>query len=252
MPIAADIYYHAYQEGEKLPVILIHGAGGNHLFWPTEIRRLPGFRVYALDLPGHGKSQGRGQQSIAAYARFVVDWLTALGLHRAVFVGHSMGAAIVQTLALDHPEHVLGLGLVGSAAKLRVNPQIMENSASPTTFHLAIEDVINWSFSQQAPETLTELAAKRMSEVRPSVLHGDFLACDAFDVTGRVAEIDQPALVICGSEDKMNPLRNSQFLSDSLQSAHLEIIPGAGHMVMIEKPQEVAEVLGSFLSNIRY
>ena len=78
MPIAADLYYHAYQEGEKLPVVLIHGAGGTHLFWPSEIRRLLGFRVFALDLPGHGKSSGRGLQSIAAYATSVLDWMAAL------------------------------------------------------------------------------------------------------------------------------------------------------------------------------
>ena len=252
MPIAADIYYHAYQEEEKLPVVLIHGAGGTHMFWPSEVRRLPGFRVYALDLPGHGKSAGRGQQSITAYARSVLDWLAALNLHRAVFIGHSMGGAIVQTLALDHPEHVLGLGLVGSAAKLRVNPQLLENSASPTTFHIAVEEVVAWSFGPQAPEGLVELASKRMAEVRPSVLHGDFIACDAFDVTDRVTEIVQPAVVICGSEDKMTPSRNSQFLADSLRMARLEIIPGAGHMVMIEKPQEVADILTGFLADIRY
>ena len=71
----------------------------------------------------------------------MLDWLAALNLHRVVFVGHSMGGAIVQTLALDHPEHVLGLGLVGSAAKLSVNPKLLENSAHPTTFHIAVEDV---------------------------------------------------------------------------------------------------------------
>jgi pimeloyl-ACP methyl ester carboxylesterase len=252
MPIAADIYFHAYQEEEKLPVVLIHGAGGTHMFWPSEVRRLPGYRVYALDLPGHGKSAGRGQQSITAYTRSVLDWLAALNLHRAVFIGHSMGGAIVQTLALDHPEHVLGVGLVGSAAKLRVNPQILENSANPTTFHIAVEEVVKRSFSAQAPEGLVELAGKRMTEVRPSVLHGDFIASDAFDVTDRVTEIVQPAVVICGAEDKMTPSRNSQFLADSLQSAQLEIVPGAGHMVMIEKPQEIADTLREFLMNIRF
>lgn len=252
MPIAADIYFHAYQKEEKMPVVLIHGAGGTHLFWPSEIRRLPGFRVYALDLPGHGKSGGRGQQSINAYAREVIDWLATLNTHRAVFIGHSMGGAIVQTIALDYPEHVLGLGLVGSAAKLPVNPQILENSANPTTFHLAIASLVSWSFGPETPDSLVEIAGKRLAEVRPSVLHGDLIACDAFDVTGRVMDIARPAVVICGSEDKMTPSRNSQFLADNISSAQLEIIPGAGHMVMIEKPLEVADALRRFLENIYY
>jgi pimeloyl-ACP methyl ester carboxylesterase len=252
MPIAADIYYHAYQKEEKLPVVLIHGAGGTHLFWPSEVRRLHGFRVYALDLPGHGKSAGRGQQSITAYAGSVIDWLAALDMHRAVFIGHSMGGAIVQTIALDYPEHVLGLGLVGSAAKLPVNPQLLDDSANPTTFHLAIESIVSWSFGPDVPKSLVEMAGKRFSEVRPSVLQGDLIACDAFDVTDRVMDIVQPALVICGSEDKMTPSRNSQFLADTLPAARLEIIPGAGHMVMIEKPQEVADRLRKFLADIDY
>ena len=129
MPVSADLYYHFYEgsnEGQRPSVILIHGAGGNHLYWPSEIRRLPGYRVFALDLPGHGKSGGRGQQSISTYAEVVLEWLESVGIHSAVFVGHSMGGAIAMTLALDHPEHVLGLGLVSAGARLRVAPAFLE------------------------------------------------------------------------------------------------------------------------------
>src|SRR5512136_2375769 len=96
MPVASELYYAAFEGGKNLipPVVLIHGTGGNHLSWPPEVRRLSGYRIYALDLGGHGKSEGRGHQSIGAYASQVIDWLTAMGLHRAVFVGHSMGAAV--------------------------------------------------------------------------------------------------------------------------------------------------------------
>jgi pimeloyl-ACP methyl ester carboxylesterase len=74
MPVKSELYYHLYQGSgyETLPVVLIHGAGGTHLSWPPEVRRLAGVRVYAIDLPGHGKSPGRGQQSIAGYARSVL------------------------------------------------------------------------------------------------------------------------------------------------------------------------------------
>lgn len=250
MPIAASIYYHTYQEGEKLPVVLIHGAGGTHLYWPSEIRRLAGFRVYALDLPGHGKSPGRGQQSISAYAQGIVEWIAALGLHSAVFIGHSMGGAIAQLLALDYPDHVLALGLVGTGARLRVAASILETAASSTTFLTAVENVVSNSFSPEADPALVSIATRRMAETRSSVLHGDFLACDGFDITVRICSIKQPTLVVCGADDRMVPVRHAQFLASSIPGAQLEVIPGAGHMVMLEKPQVVARVLSQYLNSL--
>jgi pimeloyl-ACP methyl ester carboxylesterase len=255
MPIAADLYYHLYaggEEGERPPIVLIHGAGGTHLFWPPEVRRLPGYRVFALDLPGHGKSEGRGQQTVSAYMEAVLDWLQALGIHRAVFVGHSMGSAIALSLAIHHSDQALGLGLLGASAWLRVNPLLLESTSNETTFHQAVETIASWSFSPQAPEQLTELAARRLAETRPSVLHADFLACNDFDVTQEVAELHQPTIVICGAEDQMTPLRQAQFLASTIPGARLVTIENAGHMVMLEQPQSVAQALLEFLSGINY
>ncbi len=250
MPIVSEIYYHVYQQGEKPAVVLIHGAGGSHLSWPSEIRRMRGFRIFALDLPGHGKSAGGGQQSIEGYAQAIVNWLEAVGLYRPVFVGHSMGGAIALRLALDYPERVTALALLGSAAKLQVNPVLLEEASNPETFPNAVEKVIAWSFGPDAPINLTTLVVRRMLETRPSVLYNDFLACNAFDVTHLLTQIQHPALIICGERDRMTPLRHSQFLASRLAKARLEIIPGAGHMVMLEKPAEVASRLRQFLDEI--
>ena len=252
MPTIANIYFQAYHEGETLPVVLIHGAGGTLLSWPSEIRRLPGARIYALDLPGHGKSSGQGQRTIEAYASSILDWLEAVGILRAVFIGHSMGGAIAQTLALDYPDHVIGLGLIGSAARLRVNPVLIEKSARDETFSSAVEKVISWSFSANISENLKALVARRMAEIRPQVLSGDFMACDTYDRTRRIEEITCPTVVICGAEDRMTPVKNSRFLADHILTAQLSIVPEAGHMVMIEKPAEVATALVHFLTAIPY
>ncbi|MFC1878344.1 alpha/beta fold hydrolase [Chloroflexota bacterium] len=255
MPIVSDIYYHVYEGcevGQKPPVILIHGAGGTHLYWPSEVRRLPGYRIYAVDLPGHGKSLGRGRQSIPAYTEAILQWLEAVGLHSAIFVGHSMGSAIALNLAVEHRQHVLGLGLVASSARLKVSPDLLESTSSPTTYHNAINKIISWSFAKDTPERLTQLARKRMADVRPSVLHGDFLACDAFDASERLAEVCLPTLLVCGEEDKMTPLRYSQFMADRITDARLVSIPGAGHMVMLERPQAVAAAMVNFLEGISY
>lgn len=142
--------------------------------------------------------------------------------------------------------------MVGAGARLRVHPEILQNTAAESTYRTAVMAIIEFAFSPQVAPRLVELATKRMMETRPSVLHGDFLACDAFDEMERVAEIHQPALVICGSDDNLTPVRYSKFLADKIPDSRLEIIPDAGHIVMLEQPQVVADTLVTFLDEILF
>jgi pimeloyl-ACP methyl ester carboxylesterase len=222
-----------------------------HLSWPTEVRRQANFNLYALDLPGHGKSDAAGGlQTIDAYADRVLDWMQAVGLSRAAFVGHSMGGAIALSLALHAPERVSGLGLVSTGARLQVNPDLLADAANATTFYKVVGLLNAWSFGPEAPDRLVELARQRLAEVRPSVLYGDLLACNAFDVSEQIGKITSPTLVLSGTADRMVPMRNAQFIADSIPGAELVLIPQAGHMVMLEQPVVVAQALTSFLQRI--
>jgi pimeloyl-ACP methyl ester carboxylesterase len=127
---------------------------------------------------------------------------------------------------------------------------LISHSTSPTTFHKAVSALVQNGFSQQAEPRLVEIAEKRMLETRYSVLHGDLLACDSFDLMNDVENIQKTTLVICGSDDAMTPVRYSQFLAGAIAGAQLEILPGAGHMVMLEKPKETAAIMLNFLSTI--
>ena len=254
MPFAADLYYFEHQGGTAWlpPVILIHGAGGHHLHWPAQIRRLGKYPIYAVDLPGHGKSSGRGQQTIAAYAQNLISWMDALDMHRAVFVGHSMGGAIALWMGTQRPERVLGLGLVATGAKLKVDPAILENASRSETFPTLIEMIANWAFGPQADERLVELATQRMAEIRPSVMHSDFVACRAFNIMTEISGIPATCAVICGEDDQLTPHRHSQYLAANIPKATLHLIPNAGHMVQLEQPEAVAEALTGLLKNIPF
>lgn len=251
MPKAVDeqvaLNSRIYRNGGDVPLVLIHGAGGSRLSWPPEIRRLRGFTVYAIDLPGHGKSPGVGCRSVEAYAQATIAWMQVTRLDQAVFAGHSMGAAVALTLALLQPERVRALALLGSAASLKVNPTLIELASSAATFARAVELIVRWSFSKQAPARLVELVQKRMAETPPEVLLADLLACDAFDASSQLSQVKQPALVLCGTEDKMTPLQAASSLAEALPNARLKPILHAGHMLMLERPDEVADLLAKFL-----
>ena len=252
MPFAGKIHYRKYSGGEedKTPLILIHGAGGSYLHWPSEIRRMSGESILAIDLPGHGTSPGEGKEVIDAYASDVIGFMDDLGINQAVITGHSMGSAIAQMLSLDYPERVKALILIGTGAKLRVHPKLIQFCSSESTYPEAVSQVMEWAFNPQADQRLVELAGERMADTSHEVVHKDFLACDAFDIRDRVKDINQPMLVICGSEDQMTPVRFSQFLVEELPEAHLEIIPNAGHMVMLELPEIVANLIREFIEEL--
>jgi pimeloyl-ACP methyl ester carboxylesterase len=254
MPTAGDIYYFASKGGSasKPPVVLIHGAGEDHRFWHVKQRRLPGYRVFAPDLPGHGKSKGLGRQRVAAYAEAIRDWLDDIGIYRAVFVGHSMGGAIAQRLALEHPDQTLGLGLVATGARLRVRPDLLEKLSTPNTFKGALDLIIANYFAAGASSELKDSVREQLAANRPSVLLCDYTASDHFDVMERLGEIKVPVAVISGKEDTFTPVKYAEYFAEHLPNAELTLVPDAGHMVALEQPEAVAGALEAFLQKVPY
>lgn len=251
MPTAGDIYYFDSKKGDKnSAIVLIHGAGGTHLHWPYNLRRINKHRVYAPDLPGHGKSEGLGEQSVEKYAAVIAHWMDTIELEKAVVVGHSMGGAIAQQFALSYPEKVIGLVLVGTGAKLEVNQDLLHKLSTPVSTPSAIDNIVKWSYARGMDEKTLRKMKEQLLDIRSAVLYGDYLACNNFDLTDKISNIQEPTLVLCGDMDKMTPVNLSKQLQSLIPRTSLKLIPDAGHMVMLEQSHAVAAAVKDFVQNI--
>ena len=253
MPTAVGLYYFAHEANDhsRPPVILIHGTGGNHLSWPPQLRRLPDQRIFAPDLPAHGKSEGVGRHTIEEYVHDVLEFMSELKIYSAILVGHSMGSAVALSAAIHFPERVTALGLIGSGARLRIAPSLLRAASDPSTFASAVQIIHDASVSSPSIR-IKELSTQRMMETRSTVLYGDLMACDAFDVTDQLSKLLLPTLILCGSDDQMTPLHYSEFLRNHIAGARLEVVPHAGHMVVLEQPDVVSNLFANFFNSIPY
>jgi pimeloyl-ACP methyl ester carboxylesterase len=125
-----------------------------------------------------------------------------------------------------------GIILVGTGPQLQVAPVFLEGLRK--NFEKTVDTIMGFAYAPGADSTLIKEGAKLMKEAGASVVYGDFSACDRFDVRNEVGRIKLPCLILCGDEDKLTPPSLSKKLNESIEGSRLEIVPSAGHMVMIE------------------
>jgi pimeloyl-ACP methyl ester carboxylesterase len=228
-------------------LLMIHGAGGRgEVFQPQLSGLAEGMNPAALDLPGHGATPGPGSETIAGY----VDWLEsflAAGTVRPVLLGHSMGGAIAMGLALKRPELIRGLILVGTGARLRVMPAVLEGIGQD--FLGTVKMIVPFAYGPEADPRMIAQGIEKMSGNLPEVLLGDFTACNGFDIMDRLGSIRQPTLVLVGELDKMSPVKYSELLAEAIPGAELKVIPGAGHMVYLEDHRAANQAIAEFMSS---
>ena len=230
-------------------ILFIHGAGGGQHTWSCQKSFFEKeFNPIIIELPGHGGSGGKGEKDIGMYSDHLHSFLMALDLAGIFLVGHSMGGAIAQTMALNHAELIAGIVLVGTGARLKVPARILYDIEN--NFRRAIEKIARSAYSQKAPTELIEWGICDLMRCRPEVLYDDFLACNRFDATTEVKKIGLPTLILCGKEDRLTPVRHSEFLHRKIKSSKLEIVPDAGHMVMIESFKTFNEKIREFIVNV--
>jgi pimeloyl-ACP methyl ester carboxylesterase len=230
---------------EKKSLFFIHGSGGDYRIWIEQYTRLNDeFNIAVIDLPGHGLSEGWGEQDVSQYVEWVKEFIAALSLEKPVLIGHSLGAAISLVFAIKYGDMLSAIVPVGGGARMPVNAMILEGLKTDPASVIAL--AAKFSVTRENRERLSRTVIEGLSRANPDILYGDLLACDRLDVENEIAIIGKPTLVMCGADDKMTPPALSQFLRDNIPGAQLSLIENAGHMAMLENAEAFNGALKSF------
>jgi pimeloyl-ACP methyl ester carboxylesterase len=234
-------------------IVFLHGAGMDHSVWALLARAFAhhGHAVLAPDFPGHGGSAGAPLTSIPALADWTAALIDAAGAKTAArLVGHSMGSLVALEAAARHPGKVAGLGLIATAAAMRVSDDLL--NAAKADDHAAVDMIAIWGEGyratlggSQSPGLWMLGGAERLLErARPGAIFADLSACNAYtDALSSAAKINVPSIVIQGSRDLMTPAKGGKAVAAAIPNCRLALIEGAGHMLMTERPDDVLAAL---------
>lgn len=232
-------------------LLMIHGAGQSIATWRYQLELLrddPRYNVIALDLPAHGSSGGEGFRTAEGYKGFIGEFARALGLGKIIPVGHSMGGAVAMLYALDNPETVRALGLVGTGARLRVSPETLQTVKN--NYGSFCESAPGRMIAESSPGEIKREFREGLLRTSPEVCYWDLVACDEFDIMDRVHEIEVPAFIVSAELDLLAPPKYGEYLNSSIRGSTYHLIKGAGHFMMLEKPLEFNEFLSGYLTTI--
>jgi pimeloyl-ACP methyl ester carboxylesterase len=254
---AAFAYTAAHDiDPSKPTVVFVHGAGLDHSWWGLQSRYFGyhGFNVLAVDLPGHGRSEGPPLATIEAMSDWVLALLKAARIEKSSLVGHSMGALIALEFAARYPGSAQKIALVGVAYPMKVTDAFLDAARRNDQAAYDMETI--WGHAAQVPlagnpnpgmwmygDTLARLA-----RLAPGVLHTDLSACNAY-VSGMeaAAKVKCPALFVVGARDVMTPPRTAQALAGAIAGSKTVTIAPSGHSLMAEAPDATLDALIAFL-----
>jgi pimeloyl-ACP methyl ester carboxylesterase len=230
-------------------LVMIHGAGGRAQVWRNQVHPLKSsLNTLAIDLPGRGKTAGNVRDTIDAYAQWLVEIIEAFFPEPPFLMGHSMGGAIVQMAAFESPSLMKGIILAGTGSRLGVAPAFLDGLLS--NFDNIIDTIMGYAYAPEVDHRLVTEGAALMRESGSTVVHGDFMACNQFDMRDRISKITLPTLILCGEKDQLTPPALSEKLSGAIEGSRYEIVPSAGHMVMIENPKAFNKTVLDFILRV--
>lgn len=229
-----------------MKLVFVHGSGGTKYVWEHQTRY---FRdSEAVTLPGH--PEGKPCTSVADCVQWLGSYIQAKGYTDVVLAGHSLGGGIVQLYALEHPQALKAIILIGTGARLRVHPMFLQELEEAINGNnAALKKRLEERYQLVKPQFARKMIDSALSVPAQSHLN-DMLCCDKFDIMDRVSQIKLPALVICGDKDEMTPVKYSQYLATKISGAKLVVIPEGTHHVFMEKPREFNRAVKEFLRTL--
>jgi pimeloyl-ACP methyl ester carboxylesterase len=243
-----SINFEEMGDPAKRTIIFIHGAGGSAATWFMQMRGLSADNhIVAIELNGHGKSLDRAEDD--TFHSYLCDVHEVISKFDKPFLaGHSMGGALTQLYALNHPENLKGIILVDTGAKLKVNPMVFNLLSN--NFEGYIEAVGTFMFHEETSEEMIEASKHEVRKCPVQIIKRDFELCDKFDIMDRVSQIKLPTLILVGDADVMTPVKYSTYLKDKIEGSVLHVIEGAGHSVMLEKFGVFNEIIANWVNEM--
>ncbi len=250
MPALNGVFYRYHQGGMKIqePVLFIHGAGHDSRVWPLSIRRMQGFQVYLVDLPGHGYSQGVCRHSIREYFNVLSDMLNQLKVYRLFWVGQGIGGAIGIEFARRYPDRVAGLFLINTVRQFFIPDKVLRGLKDYQRSALFF-DLIPFGLPGSRKKKVAYKVEKFAADLRPSVL-----VSDLFVMKNWYFEPDQsldpkiPIKLILGTADRLlGDYVNMRPFSKCEQNQTL-LVEGGGHWLLFERPDYLTSNVEAFLS----
>ncbi|WP_225827514.1 4-carboxymuconolactone decarboxylase [Streptomyces naphthomycinicus] len=235
---------------EDAPVLILGPSLGTtwHM-WDRQVPELVRqWRVFRFDLPGHGGAPAHPAGSVGELTGRLLATLDALGVQRFGYAGCALGGAIGIELALRHPERLASLALVaasprfGTADEFRQRGVVVRTNGLDPIARTAPDRWFTSGFAAAQP-AITEWAVQMVRTTDPGCYIAACEALAAFDVRPEVGRVGAPTLVLVGSDDQVTGPAEARTLVAGIPDARLAVVPGASHLVPVEQPAAVTDLL---------
>lgn len=253
------LFYQQHGKHHLQSLVLIGGLGADHSTWLTTAHKLAqDFHTIIFDNRGVGQSSApEGPYTTEEMAQDTLELMTALNIPQAHIAGHSLGAYIAQCVAINSPERVNKLALIGGKAyqdtlgKLRRENSIALMNAQVDK-KLCLENSMLWLLGEKFlsnPNNVRNYLTLSLNNPHPQTQAGylgQAAATLSHDTRNKLSQICAETLVITGQDDINTPLYHAELLQQNIPQATLKIIPDCGHIPQLEQPQILQQFLFSF------